>query len=287
MCEGASGLFVRLLGREEGSGASERAKGDPKGGARRVGGPKFRAFPSRHNFHSSLSWGSSRGNAARFKAEFHTKCALARWRTNFEEGGGKRGGSKCASERADCSFACLGGRRGVERASERRVGGPKVGGPKGGRSKISRFSLPPQFSFFPLLGVFSWKCCAVQGRIPHKVCVWVSLRPKHTLCVEFGLEPRSQFHERTSREGRKTENCGGRGKKSAILGGLEEEGSGGGEVWRKAGSAKNGKVTTCSKNRNVTKKPKHTQQKEEKQRWKNCKKTQNMINMKNHKNQKR
>ena len=135
-----------------------------------------------------------------------------------------------ASERTVRSLAWEGGGEWSERPSEG-VEGPKVGGPKGGRSKISRFYFPPQFSFFPLLGVFSWKCCAVQGRIPHKVCVWVSLRPKHTLCVEFGLEPRSQFHEKTSREGRKTENCGGRGKKSAILGGPAEG------VWRRRGLA--------------------------------------------------
>ena len=75
----ASERTVRSLAWEGGGEWSERASegwGARRLGVRRVGGPKFRAFPSRHNFHSSLSWGSSRGNVARFKAEFHTKCAF-------------------------------------------------------------------------------------------------------------------------------------------------------------------------------------------------------------------
>ena len=76
----ASERTVRSLAWEGGGEWSERpSEGWRRArrlGARRVGGPKFRAFTSRHNFHSSLSWGSSRGNVARFKAEFHTKCAF-------------------------------------------------------------------------------------------------------------------------------------------------------------------------------------------------------------------
>ena len=48
-----------------------------------------------------------------------------------------------------------------------------------------------------------------------------------------------KFHERTTKRGKKNENCGGRGKKkSEILGAPAEGGSGGGEVGNTTGLAK-------------------------------------------------
>ena len=44
-----------------------------------------------------------------------------------------------------------------------------------------------------------------------------------------GASNTTKFHEKTPREGRKNENCGGRREKSEILGGPEEWGREGGE----------------------------------------------------------
>ena len=53
----------------EGWRPKPRKSGALKGGAPKGGGPKFRAFfPSRHCFHSSLSWGSFRGVLVVFEA---------------------------------------------------------------------------------------------------------------------------------------------------------------------------------------------------------------------------
>ena len=111
----------------------------------------------------------------------------------------------------------------VEVGGEKCGSGPKGRGLKGWARRVEArnlafFPLPPQFSFFiPSLG----------GLL---VELWPRFKAEfHTKCA-FGLlwshfvKPR-RFHEKTHpREGRKNENCGGKKKKSEILGGLVEAG---------------------------------------------------------------
>ena len=98
--------------------------------------------------------------------------------------------------------------------------GPQGGGPEGWAKIYRFFHLPPQFSFFlPSLGcslVELWARPAAR-RGPHKD----SREPKRALWVDFGLEPRPQFHEKTPQE---------RGKKNAkfwAVRGRRGEGRGG------------------------------------------------------------
>ena len=114
-------------------------------------------------------------------------------------------------------------------------------GPEGWRPKISRFFslLPPHFSFlFLSLGVLSWNFVGVfEGRNPEMCTFGLSgcrVKPRRlhqtgppglahdsprTPSVAHFRAPALQtppkFHERTPRERKKKENCGGRREKKA------------------------------------------------------------------------
>ena len=100
---------------------------------------------------------------------------------------------------------------------------PKGGAPKGGAPKISRFvsSSPQLFFFHPSLRgllVEFWWCLKRRGNQKH----------------------RQNSTRRPRREGRKNENCGGRGKKSEILGRPAEGGSRDGVLGEGGGAAEGG-----------------------------------------------
>ena len=131
----------------------------------------------------------------------------------------------------------------------RKSGAPKGGAQKGGGPKISRFFFPPPATIFILLSlswgpfVEFWWCLKRRGP---EMCtfgvlglscaspggpVWWGRRgftrqPESPNVHISGYRPSktpTKFNERTPRERKKNENCGGRReKKSEILGGPAE-----------------------------------------------------------------
>ena len=117
------------------------------------------------------------------------------------------------------------------RVGPRRVG-PEGWGPKGGGpiiEKVVARSVPPQFSFFllSLWGFFRGNLVLFLKRWHPEMCTFGVL----LLSCEAPTRVMNLNWRHNSRRpsGEKKENCGGRGRKqSEILGGLAEEGSGGG-----------------------------------------------------------